>query len=490
MNIKCEHPVVLLNPSIRKLSQYYDVLCTPIGVIRLVDKHLPNLSKLYPKRCGVTPDTAANYVMCNESTGETKPLYIVVPCGRCILCRSQKSNELAARCIAETNRWGRVPYFITFTYAPKFLPADGVVKADLQFFFKRLRSRLDYYGIEHELRYFAVAEYGHKTGRAHYHVILWNFPDDKFSNVVRVVTFLERCWSKFKIDPETGKRVKKLDSNGNVVRRKNGYPIFETEQIGMIKVLPMKEGAPAYVTKYMRKEPYIPQGKNPTFTLSSKRGGGIGRQWIEQQKDVFTGSLSCTSFEITDKVVSGKTFHCPITPYVKQVLLPSPSAKYPKKQYDLCKTFLNKISIFNDVTTRFCELYKTDQFDFGREIKRTYYEPFTDLDSRPLWREALQRVSFLGYSPERDKCNYFSWLRTIDDFNEYCYLLLDEINNLALQVLDIPDYTQYFCDRDQFLNERGLYLQSVADPNKQIDVSFLVETAVRRAHRNDWKDTF
>ena len=404
--IKCEHPVVLLNPAIRKLSQKYNVLVSPIGRIYHADKCLSHLNRLYPRRCGVTSDTANNYFMCDESTGETKPLYIVVPCGRCVLCRRKKSNELAARCIAETNRWGRVPYFITFTYAPRFLPADGVVKVDLQLFFKRLRTRLDYYGIEHELRYFAVAEYGHKTGRAHYHVILWNFPADKFSNVDRVITFLERCWSKFKIDPDTGKRVKKLDSNGNVVCRKNGYPVFETEQIGMIKVLPMKEGAPAYVTKYMRKEPFVPVGKNPTFCLSSNRGGGIGRQWIEQQKEVFTGSLSCTSFEITDKVVSGRRFVCPITPYVKQVLLPSPSAKYPKKQYDVCKAFLNKISIFNDLTERFYELYKFSEFDFGREDKRTYYEPFTDLLSRPLWLQALERVSFLGFPPSFESENH------------------------------------------------------------------------------------
>ena len=95
--IRCEHPVVLLNPSIKKLTQSYDVIVSPIGTIHLADHHLPKLSLLYPKRCGVTPDTASNYALVNESTGETKPLYIVVPCGRCVLCRKRKSNELAAR---------------------------------------------------------------------------------------------------------------------------------------------------------------------------------------------------------------------------------------------------------------------------------------------------------------------------------------------------------------------------------------------------------
>lgn len=489
-NIKCEHPVVLLNPSLRKLlSSGYDTLITPLGTLYYADYHFPDLKKLYPRRCGVTVDSADNYSIINGSNGETRPLYIVVPCGRCLLCRSRKSNELACRCIAETNRWNAIPFFITFTYAPKFLPSDGVRKSDLQLFFKRLRSRLDSYRIEHQLRYFAVAEYGHKTGRAHYHVILWNFPTDQFSNLSRVVSFLERCWSVYKLD-ERGCRIKKLDSQGNVVRFKTGYPVFETEQIGMIKVLPMKDGCPGYVTKYMRKEPYVPAGMNPTFSLSSRRNGGIGRQFIESQRSYFTSSYSVTSLPVIDKIVSGKIFNMPITPYVKQVLLPSASAKHSKKDYDLCKLFINRVKLFNDLTVQFERLYKTCLYDFGKDEKCTYYEPFIDVESRPLWKEALQRCNFLGFSKKRDKEDIFSYLHTIDDFNEYAYVLIDEINSLAIRILDIPDYSTYFCDRDKFLNERGLYFKSEADPNERIDVPLLVEKARLKSHRNDWKDTF
>ena len=170
--------------------------------------------------------------------------------------------------------------------------------------------------------------------------------------------------------------------------------------------------------------------------------------------------------------------------------MPSASQKYCKKDYDLHKEFLNKVSIFNDLTTRFYELYHFNLFDFGREDKRTYYEPFTDLDSRPLWKEALQRVSHLGFCKTRDSRNYFSYLRTVDDFNEYCYVLVDEINTLALRVLDTPDYYTYLRNRDEFMIRRGESLAALYRDSEQCDISLLVEQKLRSVHRNDWKDTF
>ena len=81
---------------------------------------------------------------------------------------------------------------------------------------------MDSNNIEHELRYFAVAEYGHKTGRPHYHVILWNFPTESFCNLSQVIHFLERCWPNFRLDDQ-GHRIPKRDSRGNIVRFKSGY---------------------------------------------------------------------------------------------------------------------------------------------------------------------------------------------------------------------------------------------------------------------------
>jgi len=66
--------------------------------------------------------------------------------------------------------------FVTLTYSDENLPPGNTVrKRDLQLFLKRLRKA-------HEpatLRFFGVGEYGERTGRAHYHVILYGLgPND------------------------------------------------------------------------------------------------------------------------------------------------------------------------------------------------------------------------------------------------------------------------------------------------------------------------
>jgi len=68
--------------------------------------------------------------------------------------------------------------FLTLTYRPESLPADGSLnKKHFQDFMKRLRERL---GIS--LRYFHCGEYGEKFARPHYHCILfgYDFPDRVF----------------------------------------------------------------------------------------------------------------------------------------------------------------------------------------------------------------------------------------------------------------------------------------------------------------------
>lgn len=72
--------------------------------------------------------------------------------------------------------------FVTLSYDEKNHPKDGSVsKEELQNFLKRLRARMDYYaekeGTEpRKVRYFGVGEYGSKSLRPHYHLILFDYP--------------------------------------------------------------------------------------------------------------------------------------------------------------------------------------------------------------------------------------------------------------------------------------------------------------------------
>lgn len=69
-------------------------------------------------------------------------------------------------------------HFITLTYDTKYVPisANGYMelcKRDLQLFFKRLR-KISEGNSTIPIKYYAVGEYGGKTKRPHYHIILFN----------------------------------------------------------------------------------------------------------------------------------------------------------------------------------------------------------------------------------------------------------------------------------------------------------------------------
>ncbi|WGL31410.1 replication initiator protein [Dipodfec virus UOA04_Rod_1027] len=96
-----------------------------------------------------------------------------VPCGRCPECVSLFSQVWALRCVLEAQQY-RHNCFVTLTYADA--PPEGVIKRDLQLFFKRLRRAL---GTECPIRYFACGEYGKRGLRPHYHVLIFGWsPDD------------------------------------------------------------------------------------------------------------------------------------------------------------------------------------------------------------------------------------------------------------------------------------------------------------------------
>lgn len=102
---------------------------------------------------------------------------IPIPCGKCLGCRLEYSRQWAIRCTKEASMHTD-NCFITLTYDDKFLPKKGVTKSDVQKFFKRLRSEIEYNNLsvsETGLRYFLCGEYGSQTGRAHYHAIIFGF---------------------------------------------------------------------------------------------------------------------------------------------------------------------------------------------------------------------------------------------------------------------------------------------------------------------------
>lgn len=95
---------------------------------------------------------------------------IGLPCGQCIGCRLERSRQWAMRIMHEASLY-EDNCFLTLTYDPQKLPADGsLVKADFQNFMKRLR--FEYSG--RLVRYYHCGEYGERLKRPHYHACIFN----------------------------------------------------------------------------------------------------------------------------------------------------------------------------------------------------------------------------------------------------------------------------------------------------------------------------
>lgn len=103
-------------------------------------------------------------------------------CGQCLPCRINRRRLWTARIVLEAAYYGDLPSaFVTLTYRQEDLPAlSSVLPAHLEEFRYRLRYKIG------PFRYYAVGEYGERTQRPHYHVLLFGkFPTKEV---------LEHCW--------------------------------------------------------------------------------------------------------------------------------------------------------------------------------------------------------------------------------------------------------------------------------------------------------
>lgn len=92
--------------------------------------------------------------------------YMNVGCGKCLWCRIQRRREWTLRLLFESEQH-KEKWFVTLTYDEKNNPLT-IKKRDLQLFLKRIRKKT-----ETPIRYYGVGEYGEKTARPHYHIILF-----------------------------------------------------------------------------------------------------------------------------------------------------------------------------------------------------------------------------------------------------------------------------------------------------------------------------
>jgi len=143
-----------------------------------------------------------------------------IECRECLSCMQRIASDWTIRqaceyqtCFAEGIG---TDLFITHTYNDENLPDFGHYQyADMQAFWKRLRSRLDYEAQklkipkqDYKLRYLTAAEYGDKTHRPHFHSTVFNawIPDlrndhkNKEGYPVLTSKMIDECWGKGHVD--------------------------------------------------------------------------------------------------------------------------------------------------------------------------------------------------------------------------------------------------------------------------------------------------
>lgn len=167
--------------------------------------------------------------------------HIAVPCGKCGICMKNKTTEWYIRLKEETKK-NLSNSFLTLTYNDDEIPEKGVDKEEIQRFIKRLRH-------EYDFKYYLIAEYGPKTGRPHYHALLFGID----------------IWTKpKKTNLTTIKLLEKIWKHGNIK-----IDTIEAERIH-------------YVAEYHVLRYGVPDGLNTTFSLMSKN---LGNNYLQEQNN-------------------------------------------------------------------------------------------------------------------------------------------------------------------------------------------------------------
>lgn len=453
--ILCEHPVIILHPSFKSNLLKYKTFSMKGEIIQLnfrtYNEYLAYFpySVFSPKRLGVTVETVDDYYVIDPLTGSIYPMFIAVPCGKCVFCRDKKAKEWAFRAVCENTVSTSRPLFLTLTYNPRHLPPCGVFKEELQLFLKRLRIRLTRRGVDHNIRYFACSEYGSKSGRPHYHMIIWNYPDA--DNLHATLKEIESAWSV-----PTGE----YNSDGSPV----------TDSLGFCYVVPCQQGAISYVMKYMRKDPKIPKGMNPVFFLSSRRNGGIGSAYAYKCKEFYRLHPQCLDLTVVDPY-SGMTFTAAIPQYFKRIFFPSLSQHCPKTITDLVK----KVTYYYGLRKTFAELLGIDL-------------PFR---LNPMERKVLKSYKFLNIK--------FPKGCMTDEYNRLSKMSREQIINLMdinemeidsiIRTLSIFKYpSHYIVSREKMMAERQIALDFRYGNRCELDLNDLKYNLVSKLKLAELKE--
>lgn len=199
-----------------------------------------------------------------------------VPCGHCILCRTEQARQTAVRIIHEATLH-QENCFLTLTYDDNNIPTYGSLNYEhLVKFWKRLRKSMvaktkANRSTATPIRYYAVGEYGDRSLRPHYHACLFGHAFLSERIILRTTPSL--LW--------TSMELQRIWGHGNV-------------SVGALNFATARYTA-SYITKKLRsKQQYVRVDNDtgeliaieqPRAFMSRNLGKGWWDEWNQQLQD-------------------------------------------------------------------------------------------------------------------------------------------------------------------------------------------------------------
>lgn len=221
---------------------------------------------------------------------------VTVACGQCMGCRWRKTRDYAIRNMHEASLHEE-KYFLTLTFSS--MPPNASAETHFfQRFMKRYRKALG----DQKVRYFACGEYGGKTGRPHYHALIYGHrPDDLVP-----------------------------------ISRRGPYPLYTSPEIqniwkqGHISIGEISFTSAAYTATYCQKkvtgkrlEVINPETKLKPYELVDERTGEIFKrkpEWVAGSKELGVGYVKEFVSDVFPRdyvVMDGKRLQTPAYYYRK-----------------------------------------------------------------------------------------------------------------------------------------------------------------------------
>lgn len=375
--VYCEHPVCIVNPRCVEFVLRHWNAC---GFLDEVNNYVPFEPRLFGDyQCKDLKKYVLNCLrrihkyhpeylyISGLDTSECIEFFLYVPCGHCLLCNHRKRVALASKCAMESQSHDNLPLFITLTYDGEHLPSFGLCYSDVQKFLKRLRVTLQRkYAFSGSLRYVCCGEYGSKTARPHYHLLIWEFPSN-VGNLFQVDEFIRSAW------------------NNGLTQTKRCF----------------NSDAGFYVGKYMSKGVNLntPDGCNPPFHVCSIN---LGFKFVESVcRDILKDNPEYHDFKYCDKF-DGKLKPLPLISYFIRKMFPTRNQAIPCEYRN---ALFDAVNTFN--RWRFMSCVDKQTFDLLKPLLSTVSreEFYTNIYHEDWLQDAVFKLAkSKAYSNVPDDC--------------------------------------------------------------------------------------